>query len=189
MPTGNQNNKSPSRLSPLWVISLFVSLTEATLGVAATQTTGGVQITLTVFSVVFPVLIASAFFAILWWRPYSFYPPSEYGKQTTVDEYVSAMLGGSKKLIRTTSDLTEEKIETYGDPDRLVLLFKAKGKSWVRSTKAMQVKNGCILQFSTGLLTPDGAWRAAEAATFVPNVIIKDEENGEGKYLAEKVDA
>jgi hypothetical protein len=37
--------KSSGRvLTPLWVISLFVSLTEITLGAVTTQTTGGVQV-------------------------------------------------------------------------------------------------------------------------------------------------
>ena len=53
-------------LTPLWVISLFVSLTEAVLGIAETKTTGGVQLALTVFVIAFPSIIAGAFFAVLW---------------------------------------------------------------------------------------------------------------------------
>jgi hypothetical protein len=35
-------------LTPLWIVSLFLTLTETVLGVAVTQTAGGVQIALTV---------------------------------------------------------------------------------------------------------------------------------------------
>ena len=37
------------RLTPLWIISLFVGLTEAVLAAAVTQTTGGVQVALAGF--------------------------------------------------------------------------------------------------------------------------------------------
>jgi hypothetical protein len=80
-------------MTPLWVISLFVSLCEIVAGLAVTQATGGVQIALTVFVVSFPVLVAAAFFAILWKKPYVFYPPTEFGAGTNVSEYVQA-LGG-----------------------------------------------------------------------------------------------
>lgn len=88
--------KGPQRrsaMTPLWVISLFVSLCEVVAGLAVSQATGGVQVTLTVFVVLFPVLVAAAFFAILWKKPYVFYPPTEFGGATNVSEYVQA-LGG-----------------------------------------------------------------------------------------------
>ncbi len=87
--------KSPRRssMTPLWVISLFVSLCEVVAGLAVTQAQGGVQLTLTVFVVVFPMLVAAAFFAILWKKPYVFYPPTEFGAGTKVAEYVQALTG------------------------------------------------------------------------------------------------
>jgi hypothetical protein len=78
-------------ITPLWVVALFVSLTETVLGIAVTQTQGGIQIALTVFVLVFPILIAVLFFAILFYRPYVFYPPTEFGSQTNVRDYVEAM--------------------------------------------------------------------------------------------------
>lgn len=184
MSTSDGKTKAPRRLTPLWVISLFVSLTEATLGIAATRATGAVQLTLTIFVVVFPVLIAAAFFAVLWWKPYAFYPPSEYGKQVSVEQYVQAIAGASGPMVRETKDVQDKDVETFGNPDRLTLLFKAKGNTWVRSTKAMEVPGGCVLQFSTKFLTPDGAWNVAEASTYVPGVIIQGEADGGGKFLA-----
>jgi hypothetical protein len=89
----NIKQPHPSRkaMTPLWIVALFVSLTEAVLGVAVTQTNNGVQIALTAFVIFFPLLIAGAFFLILWNRPYVFYPPTEFGQQVDVTQYVDAM--------------------------------------------------------------------------------------------------
>jgi hypothetical protein len=78
-------------LTPLWVVSLFISLTEAVLGIAAAQTTGGVQIALTAFVIAFPILISIGFFLLLWYRPHHLYAPAEYGHQVNVSDYVQAM--------------------------------------------------------------------------------------------------
>jgi hypothetical protein len=78
-------------LTPLWVISLFLSLTEAVTGIAATQAKGGAQVALTAFVIAFPALVAFAFFAILWHRPFVFYPPAEFGPSVGVADYVNAM--------------------------------------------------------------------------------------------------
>ena len=180
----NEKISAPRSLTPLWVISSFVSLSEATLGVATTQTTGAIQITLTVFVVLFPVLIATGFFAVLWWKPYVFYPPSEYGRHVNVEQYVQAMSSAANPLVKETKDVQDEYVETYGNPDRLTLLFKVKSSTWIRSTKAMEVYGGCVVQFSTKSLMSDGSWTLAEAATYVPGVAIQDEPEGEGRFLA-----
>jgi hypothetical protein len=82
-------NKRP--ITPLWIISLFVSLTETILGFAVTQTDGMIQIALTSFVIIFPIFIAGIFFLILWNKPFVLYPPTEYGKRTDVSSYVNAM--------------------------------------------------------------------------------------------------
>jgi hypothetical protein len=78
-------------ITPLLIVVLFLSLTEIVLGAAVTQTQGGIQVALTVFVICFPVLIATFFFLVLWYRPYVFYPPTEFGQHTNVSEYVEAM--------------------------------------------------------------------------------------------------
>ncbi len=65
-------------ITPLWIIALFISLTETVLGVAVIQTEGNIQVALTAFVVVFPLLIALAFFLILWNRPVVLYPPTDF---------------------------------------------------------------------------------------------------------------
>jgi len=168
------------QLTPLWVISLFLSLTETILGFAASKAAGGVQIALIVFVLSFPVLVAAAFFAILWTKPDVFYPPSEYAK-VDVQKFVDAVRGRDQ-LVTKTSDL-KGKVQVFGRPDRFRLLFKASGPNWSRSTKAMEVPGGCVVQVSTSYVTASGE-QAAEALTFVPGAVIQDEPEGSGACIA-----
>ena len=78
-------------ITPLWIISLFVSLTESVLTIAVIKTGGSIQLALTAFVLIFPLIIAGCFFSILWNRPYVFYPPTEYGEGADVESYVQAM--------------------------------------------------------------------------------------------------
>jgi hypothetical protein len=107
-------------MTPLWIIALFLSLTETVLGVAVTQTNGGIQIALTAFVIGFPSLVAGAFFLILWKKPYVLYAPIEYGRETDVMRFVEAMqrrpldehrlYGEIQKVVRDT--LTSEQLIT-----------------------------------------------------------------------------
>lgn len=98
-------------ITPLWIVALFVSLTELVLGAAVTQTTGGIQVALTVFVIVFPTLIAGTFFLTLWHKPYVFYPPTEFGRQTNVREYVEAMQRSPALLIQA-AEKQEDRLPT-----------------------------------------------------------------------------
>ena len=82
-----------SSMTPLWVIFGFVSLCEVVAGLAVIQAEGNAQLILTAFVVIFPLLVAAAFFIILWKKPYVFYPPTEFGADTKVAEYVQAFSG------------------------------------------------------------------------------------------------
>jgi hypothetical protein len=83
--------KPPPRMTPLWVVSLFLSLTEVVTGFAVTNAKGGIQTALTAFVIVFPMFVAIAFFLILAYRPYVLYPPADYGSGADVTSFVSAM--------------------------------------------------------------------------------------------------
>ena len=72
--------------------------------------------------------------------------------------------------------------EKFGNPDRFRLLFKAQADYWKKSTKAMEVPGGCVVQVTTELINGDGSRACAEALTFVPGVAILLEEQ-EGRYL------
>jgi len=169
-------------VTPLWIVSLFLTLTETVLGIAVIQTVGGVQIALTVFVLTFPLGVAAAFFVILWSRPWVFYSPAEYG-DTDVGRYVDAL--AQAKFSRTTTRTADVpgEITVVGNPDQLRLLFKAAGTSWHKSTKAMDVGTGCIVQVSNEILNPDGSVSVAEALAFVPGVQIEEDGDGRGRHL------
>lgn len=63
-------------------------------------------------------------------------------------------------------------VEVVGNPDAWVLICKASSKSqkWMKSTKAMSVDGGVIIQVSTQV-----GDAVAEALTYVPDAVIKEE--------------
>jgi len=183
MAGSSTKNPTPSQLTPLWVISLFLSLTEMTLGVVATKTLGSVQIALTCFVIGFPILVAIAFFSVLWCKPYAFYPPSAYG-QTKIKDFVDALRGNHPTTTTKTADIAE-KIRVFGNPDRFALLCKASAETWSRSTKAMEVPGGCLVQVSTQVMDDQGTWNVAEALTYVPGVVVREESGGSGRFITQ----
>ena|ERR1700682_1138158 len=86
------------------------------------------------------------------------------------------------KIATKTADLPND-VKVVGNPDQFVLLFKAAAPRWSKSTKAMDIGTGCIVQVSTEHLAADGAVSVAEAVTFVPGVQIGEDEQGAGKRL------
>jgi hypothetical protein len=65
-------------------------------------------------------------------------------------------------------------LQVYGDGDTFALLCKASSKEqgWMKSTKACNVDDGCIVQVTTQQKNPDGSYSVAEAITYVPRVHI-----------------
>ena len=75
-------------------------------------------------------------------------------------------------------------VKVFGNGDLFQLICKASSvdQGWMKSTKAMQVPNGCVVQVTTQQRNIDSSYSIAEALTFVPGVSIKVDENG-NKYL------
>lgn len=76
-------------------------------------------------------------------------------------------------------------IKVVGNGDTFKLLCKASSESegWMKSTKAMDTGVGCVVQVTTQQQNLDGSYSVAEALTFVPGVMIIDDENS-GRKLA-----
>jgi hypothetical protein len=94
---------------------------------------------------------------------------------------------GTKTL--HNSDVSEVRenvkdIKVVGDGDSFQLLFKASSEKegWMKSTKAMDVEVGCVVQVTTQQRNPDGSYSLAEAVTFVPGVFIENDSN-DGRRL------
>ena len=172
--------KPHTKMTPLWVISLFLSLTEVVAGVAVTQATETIQVVLFWFVIIFPVLVAVMFFVLLWCRPWTFYPPSEYAN-VDVQQYVEAFRGGPISIVKETKDV-KGPVEIAGKPDQLKLLFKVDGGTWARSTKAMNVGRGCVVQMSTKFLTPQGALESSRSLSLCAR--CRDRWRGRGRRLS-----
>lgn len=65
-------------------------------------------------------------------------------------------------------------VKFFGNGDRWKLLCKASSEAegWMKSTKAMAVSGGCLVQVTTQQRNPDGSYALAEALTFVPGVTV-----------------
>ena len=77
----------------------------------------------------------------------------------------------------------------WGDGDTFKLISKASSKAegWMKSTKAMDVEHGVVVQVTTQQRNPDGSYAVAEAITFVPGVkIIEAFDNGD-KVIGRKI--
>ncbi|MFI2207931.1 hypothetical protein ACH47Z_46405 [Streptomyces sp. NPDC020192] len=81
----------PRVLNPLWIIALFLGLSETTVGIAAAQSSGWVQGLLAVFAVSFPILVSTVFFLILWQRPEVLYAPGDFPEHVPISAYVDGM--------------------------------------------------------------------------------------------------
>lgn len=71
-------------------------------------------------------------------------------------------------------------IEIFGDGDIWQLICKASSQSegWMKSTKAMDIGGGCLVQVTTQQRNLDGSYALAEALTWVPGAYIKTADNG-----------
>lgn len=87
------------------------------------------------------------------------------------------------KLVTETADLGDE-VKIHGNPDNLKLLFKAQGKGWKKSTKALELPNGCVVQVTTERQSATGDWASAEAVVFVPDVKVIEESEDNYKITA-----
>ena len=76
-------------------------------------------------------------------------------------------------------------LKVVGDGDLFRLLCKASSEAegWMKSTKAMEVPNGCVVQVTTQQRNIDGTYAVAEALTFVPGACIADDENNGRKLV------
>ncbi len=64
-----------------------------------------------------------------------------------------------------------------GDSFRLLCKASSENEGWMKSTKAMDVGHGCLVQVTTQQRNPDGSYVVAEALSFVPGATIVDDEN------------
>ncbi len=83
---------------------------------------------------------------------------------------------------RARKNVPDLKVVGNGDSFQLLCKASSQEEGWMKSTKAMQVETGCIVQVTTQQRNPDGSYAVAEALTFVPGVKIQNDENN-GRML------
>lgn len=71
-------------------------------------------------------------------------------------------------------------VKVFGNGDLFQLISKASSESqgWMKSTKAMQLNNGCVIQVTTQQRNPDGSYAIAEALTYVEGAVVRENPDG-----------
>lgn len=80
-------------------------------------------------------------------------------------------------------------VVVFGDGDAWKLICKASSKreGWMKSTKAMQIGHGCLVQVTTQQRGLDGTYAVAEALTFVPGVQLRDVKDDDGEVIGRRL--
>jgi hypothetical protein len=119
-------SKAPVSASPLWIIALFIALSEVTTGVAASVTNGASRLIFTCFAVTFPSVVFGVFIWLLIKHAPNLYSPGQYSRDITPEIYragisrsESAALG--RAVAETVVPLTEE----GGEQDRKAAIDQA----------------------------------------------------------------
>jgi hypothetical protein len=80
-------SRAPATASPLWIIALFIALSEATAGTAAIITDGIGRLIFTYFAVSFPILVFGIFTWLLICHAPKLYAPGQYSSEITPETY------------------------------------------------------------------------------------------------------
>ena len=94
-------SRAPATTSPLWIIALFIALSEATAGGAAITTNGSARLIFAVFAVVFPAAVFGVFVWLVVKHAPKLYSPGQYSREVTPEIYRSGIIG----LTRAESSL------------------------------------------------------------------------------------
>jgi len=70
-----------------------------------------------------------------------------------------------------------------GDMFRLLCKASSKAEGWMKSSKAMEVCGGCVVQVTTQQKNIDGSYSVAEALAYIPGVKIADDVNNGRKLV------
>ena len=104
-----------------------------------------------------------------------------------VREKIASMGREEKALGNTDANGTKKNVSDvvfFGNGDMFKLLCKASSvkQGWMKSTKAMEVSGGCVVQVTT-----QQGVNVSEAVTFVPNVVISEELNADGVVVGRRL--
>ena len=95
---------------------------------------------------------------------------------------------GNTDINETSKNVPD--VVVYGDGDAWQLICKASSEKegWMKSTKAMDLDGGCLVQVTTQQRNPDGSYAIAEAVTFVPDVAVAETKDDAGNIIGRYID-
>ena len=103
--------------------------------------------------------------------------PEEASEEHTGKTLHNSDASGAHKNV---SDLA---IVGNGDMFRLLCKASSQKEGWMKSTKALDIGNGCLVQVTTQQRNPDGSYAVAEALAFVPEAQVKHDLDGGRKLV------
>jgi hypothetical protein len=108
--------EAPASPSPLWIIALFIALSEVVAGVAAITTDGTTRLIFAIFAVTFPIVVLASFVWLLLKHPGNLYSPWQYTAQTSVESYVSALRRERRDFTTVIGAALTEAVTTAVEP-------------------------------------------------------------------------
>lgn len=108
--------KSPYNkvITPLGLITVFISFTEVIFGISIINTTGITRILSIIFSFFFSSGVAAIFFFILWHKPVNLFGPRDYSDEQIFLKVIGtkeAILNDKTRLLEKLSENIKENIE------------------------------------------------------------------------------
>ena len=103
-------------------------------------------------------------------------------KKTKAKSLGNTDTNGAKKNV---SDLV-----TFGNGDLWKLICKASSEKegWMKSTKAMTVHGGVIIQVTTQQINPDGSYSLTDSLSgLIEGASIKERKDGEGNVVSRQI--
>jgi len=134
----------PRVANPLWIISLFLGISEVTSGAVALKSQAWIQAVFTLFSVGFPCAVLVLFFIVLWKKPYVLYAPRDYSDDVDVEVFVKAMGENVRRGVEVAQTAAASSAEAVanefhldtGDTEMLVRKAKDAAEESVRLSVA-----------------------------------------------------
>lgn len=109
-------SQAPATASPLWVIALFIALSEATAGIAAITTDGAARLIFACFAVAFPTVVFAVFVWLLVKHAPNLYAPRQYSSEITPEIYrVGISRSNSELLARAVGATLAPLLEGVSD--------------------------------------------------------------------------
>lgn len=96
---------------------------------------------------------------------------------------VKAKTLGNSDINGTAKNVPDVQVVGNGDAFQLLCKASSETEGWMKSTKAMQLPHGCLVQVTTQQRNPDGSYAVAEALCWVTNARIAPDVNGGRKLV------